>query len=99
MYETPDGHNDLLILLRFFYHNKIYSSDFKDRFEEGGLQGHVDAPRLDSGKVGGAFWSAFMPCPKNVSDFSDENYAPCMSDSNSAAQPARALFSQLPPLS
>lgn len=38
---------------------------------------HVDIPRLREGKNGGAFWSAFVPCPKNGSDFSDENYAEC----------------------
>jgi membrane dipeptidase len=44
-------------------------------FEKGGLDGHVDLPRIESGKMGGAFWSAFMPCPHNVSDFSESNYA------------------------
>jgi membrane dipeptidase len=37
--------------------------------------GHVDAPRLDKGKVGGSFWSVFVGCPKNITDFSDGNYA------------------------
>ncbi|KAH8804557.1 membrane dipeptidase-domain-containing protein [Xylogone sp. PMI_703] len=74
---TPliDGHNDLAILLRFAYNNHIYSDEFKTLFEEGGLTGHVDLPRLKAGKSGGAFWSAFVPCPANGSDFSDENYA------------------------
>ena len=36
---------------------------------------HTDLPRLKDGKVGGAFWSAFTPCPKNGTDFSDGNYA------------------------
>ncbi len=36
---------------------------------------HTDLPRLKDGKVGGAFWSAFTPCPKNGMDFSDGNYA------------------------
>ncbi|GAB7349568.1 hypothetical protein MBLNU459_g0262t2 [Dothideomycetes sp. NU459] len=40
------------------------------------MRGHVDIPRLDEGKVGGSFWSAFVPCPANGSDFSDANYAP-----------------------
>lgn len=38
---------------------------------------HVDLPRLKEGRNGGAFWSAFVPCPKNGTDFSDENYADC----------------------
>ncbi|GAB7349567.1 hypothetical protein MBLNU459_g0262t1 [Dothideomycetes sp. NU459] len=76
--ENPliDGHNDLMILLRFVYGNHIYSPEFKHDFENGGMRGHVDIPRLDEGKVGGSFWSAFVPCPANGSDFSDANYAP-----------------------
>jgi membrane dipeptidase len=42
------------------------------------MYAHVDLPRLKEGKNGGAFWSAFVPCPANWSDFSDENYAACM---------------------
>ncbi|KAF2876421.1 membrane dipeptidase-domain-containing protein [Massariosphaeria phaeospora] len=76
--ENPliDGHNDLLIFLRGRYQNHIYDSEFKDKFENGGFPQHVDLPRLDQGKQGGAFWSAFMPCPAgNGTDFSDENYS------------------------
>lgn len=65
-----------MILVRANYQNKIYTEEFKKGFEEGGLIGHVDLPRLDKGMAGGAFWSAFWPCPQNVSDFSDENYDP-----------------------
>jgi membrane dipeptidase len=57
------------------YGNKIYSSDFIKRFEFGNLTGHVDAPRLVDGQVGGTFWSVFVPCPENGGDFSNENYA------------------------
>lgn len=71
-----DGHNDLLILLRILTGNHIYGENFKKKFEEGGLEGHVDIPRMNKGKYGGAFWSAFMPCPRNVTDFDDENYFP-----------------------
>lgn len=66
-----------MILLRFFYSNHIYTPEFKNAFENGGMKGHVDIPRLEEGKVGGSFWSAFVPCPANGSDFSDESYAPC----------------------
>jgi len=76
---TPliDGHNDLAILIRFLYNNHIYEDNFTMPFE--GIDGaemfmHVDLPRLKEGKVGGAFWSAFVPCPANGSDFSKENY-------------------------
>ena len=70
-----DGHDDLMIMIRSHFGNHIYGSKFKDKFENGGMPYHVDLPRLDKGKVGGAFWSAYMPCPKNGSDFSNENYA------------------------
>jgi membrane dipeptidase len=40
------------------------------------MSGHVDLPRLKEGKNGGAFWSAFVPCPP-ADDYSDENYAKC----------------------
>ncbi|RDW77241.1 dipeptidase-2 [Coleophoma cylindrospora] len=74
---TPliDGHNDLAILVRFLYNNHIYDDEFKKPFEEGGSPAHVDLPRLIKGKSGGAFWSAFVPCPANGTDFSDANYA------------------------
>ncbi|KAK5108071.1 hypothetical protein LTR62_008788 [Meristemomyces frigidus] len=71
-----DGHNDLLILLRVIYGNKIYGKSFTEPFEDGGMIAHVDIPRMDAGMLGGAFWSAFLPCPANGTDFSDENYAP-----------------------
>lgn len=75
--ENPliDGHNDLLILLREFYSNKINADNFTTPFEQGGLPGHLDIPRLKKGQQGGAFWSAFVPCPADGFDFSDRNYA------------------------
>ncbi|CAI6341990.1 unnamed protein product [Periconia digitata] len=73
-----DGHNDLLIGIRQFYKNRIYGDDFTQKFENGGFMSHVDLPRLDQGLQGGAFWSAFMPCPitSNGTDFSDAQYEP-----------------------
>lgn len=70
-----DGHNDFAILIRVLYNNKIYDGSFAELFEEGGLPGHVDVPRLKAGQNGGAFWSVFWECPKNASDFSDSTYA------------------------
>ncbi|PWY65702.1 hypothetical protein BO70DRAFT_324537 [Aspergillus heteromorphus CBS 117.55] len=74
--ETPliDGHDDLPIFIRSLFHNHIYGDDFKVPFTEGGLKGHVDLPRLAQGKVGGTFWSVFVECPENWSDFSDATY-------------------------
>ncbi|KAF2645436.1 dipeptidase 1 precursor [Massarina eburnea CBS 473.64] len=92
--ETPliDGHNDLLITLRSAYKNHIYSPDFKEKFENGGFISHVDLPRLDAGKQGGAFWSAFMPCPAgNGTDFSDTRYQPIVK----ATLEALDLFNRL----
>jgi len=75
--ETPliDGHNDFAIVIRYLYHNKIYDPKFTKPFEEGGMRFHVDLPRLKEGKLGGAFWSAYVGCPANGSDFSHANYA------------------------
>ncbi|KAL9029343.1 MAG: hypothetical protein Q9196_002406 [Gyalolechia fulgens] len=74
--ENPlfDGHNDLAILIRYLYDNQIYDPAFTKPFEEGGLERHVDLPRLKAGKVGATFWSAFVLCPTNGTDFSDEAY-------------------------
>lgn len=75
--ETPliDGHDDLAFQIRYLYRNNINGAVFTEHFEKGGLPSHVDLPRLKKGKSGGAFWSAFVPCPANDSDFSDANYA------------------------
>lgn len=75
--ENPliDGHNDLLILLRAVYDNKVNGENFTKPFEKGGLAGHLDIPRLKQGQQGGAFWSTFVPCPADGFDFSDKNYA------------------------
>ncbi|CAG8070513.1 unnamed protein product [Penicillium salamii] len=74
---TPliDGHDDFPIYVREIYQNHINDEEFTKAFVEGGLRGHVDIPRLKQGRVGGSFWSVFVPCPKDGSDFSDENYA------------------------
>ncbi|KAK5137679.1 hypothetical protein LTR08_007974 [Meristemomyces frigidus] len=71
-----DGHNDLLILVRAVYGNQIYDKNFTQPFEDGGMLGHFDVPRAQKGMIGGAFWSAFVPCPANGTDFSDSAYAP-----------------------
>ncbi|KAF1996036.1 hypothetical protein P154DRAFT_548181 [Amniculicola lignicola CBS 123094] len=76
--ENPliDGHNDFLVFILTQYKNRIYDTQFKEKFENGGLAQHVDIPRLEQGKQGGAFWSAFLPCPPgNGTDFSDEKYS------------------------
>ena len=76
--ENPliDGHNDLLILIRAIWGNHIYNENFTKPFEEGDMIGQFDLPRADAGQLGGTFWSAWVPCPADGFDFSDENYAP-----------------------
>ncbi|KAJ5465557.1 hypothetical protein N7530_009344 [Penicillium desertorum] len=75
--QTPliDGHDDLPILVREHFHNRVYDHNFTEAFVQGEFPGQVDIPRLRQGKVGGTFWSVFVPCPENGTDFSDENYA------------------------
>jgi membrane dipeptidase len=65
-----------MISIRVNYKNHIYDNEFQKKFENGGLPQQVDIPRLEKGIQGGAFWSAFWPCPMgNATDFSDERYS------------------------
>ncbi|KAL8779365.1 MAG: hypothetical protein Q9213_006970 [Squamulea squamosa] len=91
-----DGHDDLAILIRYIYGNRIHDPKFKDRFDKGGLELHVDLPRLQAGKVGGTFWSAFVLCPTNGTDFSDENYAHSVSATLSQIDLLRRLTAAYP---
>ncbi|BGP12612.1 hypothetical protein JCM10213_008748 [Rhodosporidiobolus nylandii] len=59
-----DGHIDLPILARWYYANQVNDPDFDLRKE--GAKGEVDIPRLRKGKVGGFFWSVFVPCPEDA---------------------------------
>lgn len=99
LHETPlfDGHNDLAILIRGAYKNKINDPAFKTKFEKGGLYGDVDLPRLRKGKAGGAFWSAFVVCPENASsDFSDAEYAGAVAHTLSQIDLLHRLQAQYP---
>ncbi len=80
--QDADGHDDLAILIRFLYNNTIYDPAFTQKFEKGGLEASVDLPRLKAGKVGGTFWSAFVPCPANSTDFANEAYTESKLESN-----------------
>ena len=96
---TPlfDGHNDLAILVRGAYGNKIHTKEFKDKFENGGMPYNVDLPRLKTGMAGGAFWSAFVVCPEDAStDFSDQNYAEAVSHTLSQIDLIHRLQAQYP---
>ncbi|CAD6574605.1 MAG: hypothetical protein ASARMPRED_006825 [Alectoria sarmentosa] len=98
--ETPlivsDGHNDLAILIRYAFQNNIYDKNFTDKWENGGMPAQVDLPRLRDGRVGGAFWSAFVLCPKNGTDFSDGNYAEAVSTTLSQLDLLRRLTAAYP---
>ncbi len=97
--KTPliDGHDDLAIFLRFAYKNEIHTSKFRKNFEKGGMEMHVDLPRLKKGKVGGAFWSAFVPCPANASyDFADSVYGESVSTTLSQIDLIRRLQTYYP---
>lgn len=67
-----------MIFITGKFQNHIYNrdgKDFADKFENGGLAQHVDIPRLEQGMQGGAFWSAFWPCPLGGgTNFSDVRY-------------------------
>ncbi|KAI4161840.1 MAG: hypothetical protein LQ342_004531 [Letrouitia transgressa] len=92
----PDGHDDLAIKIRSIYHNNIYNPNFRDLFENGGLRFHVDLPRLRAGQVGGSFWSAFVPCPENDTDFSDTNYSETVKTTLSQIDVLRRLVALYP---
>jgi len=57
-----DGHNDLPWTLRRNYGNKFSKVNLFDELEY-----HTDIPRLRKGKVGGQFWSCYVPCGFNDS--------------------------------
>ncbi|KAG8213528.1 membrane dipeptidase-domain-containing protein [Butyriboletus roseoflavus] len=52
-----DGHIDLPYLARMRWQNNV-----SDIPLDVGLPMHVDIPRLREGKVGGFFWSVYVPC-------------------------------------
>lgn len=71
----PDGHDDFAIVNRFFFGNKLYTSNFTQAFEQGGFPIHVDLPRLKKGQVGGTFWVAYAPCPREEENWNSELYS------------------------
>ncbi|EZF95913.1 hypothetical protein H113_03842 [Trichophyton rubrum MR1459] len=56
-----DGHNDFPIWTRAYYQNHIYQANFTS---QGDLYGQVDFPRLQQGRLGAQFWSAYVECPR-----------------------------------
>jgi membrane dipeptidase len=74
--ENPliDGHNDLLISLR--PGGNHLTKEVLESFDNGTLPGQTTVPSIAEGGYGGAFWSAFFICQKDIFDFSDAAYAP-----------------------
>ncbi|KAH8994658.1 renal dipeptidase family [Lactarius hatsudake] len=58
-----DGHIDLPWLVRSVYRNNATAVDLSKP-----ILGHVDIPRLRTGRVGGFFWSVYTPCPSNIDE-------------------------------
>ncbi|PTB75337.1 hypothetical protein M440DRAFT_55674 [Trichoderma longibrachiatum ATCC 18648] len=69
--ETPliDGHNDFPYMIRGWHLGKVGDVDARQM-----PVAHTDLDRLRTSRVGGVFWSAYVPCPKenSVNDFSTE---------------------------
>lgn len=64
---TPliDGHNDMPYLIRIELKNHIYDNRFP--FEEG-LLSPTDLVKLRTGRFGGQFWSAYIPCVDDIGE-------------------------------
>ncbi|EGR53015.1 uncharacterized protein TRIREDRAFT_103119 [Trichoderma reesei QM6a] len=64
--ETPlidkDGHNDFPYMIRGWHLGKVGDVDARQM-----AIAHTDLDRLRMGRVGGVFWSAYVPCPKENS--------------------------------
>ncbi|RAR10235.1 membrane dipeptidase [Stemphylium lycopersici] len=69
--EVPliDGHNDFPIFIRAFYYNHIYGSNFSDTAD---LIGQVDFPKLERSGLGAQFWSAYVECPRDGGNVTDQ---------------------------
>lgn len=52
-----DGHIDLPMVARYGWRNNVSAIPLHDK-----MPMHVDIPRLREGRVGGFFWSTYVPC-------------------------------------
>ncbi|KAK7229878.1 hypothetical protein V2G26_002048 [Clonostachys chloroleuca] len=70
-----DGHNDFPYFLRGWYPDQVNTVDCQHM-----PIAHTDLERLSQGRVGGVFWSAYVPCPDaNASnDFSVDVHHQCL---------------------
>ncbi|OJD14964.1 hypothetical protein AJ78_04747 [Emergomyces pasteurianus Ep9510] len=88
-----DGHNDFPYFIRAVYKNDIYQKNISDGLE---LPGQVDFPRLRKGGLRGQFWSAFIQCPTNSNNFSDETYHDTVHDTFQQLDLVHRLAKQFP---
>ncbi|KAL7942004.1 membrane dipeptidase domain-containing protein [Trichoderma barbatum] len=58
-YAEMDGHNDFPFMIRGWYTGRVGEVDARHM-----VVAHTDLERLRMGCVGGVFWSAYVPCPK-----------------------------------
>ncbi|KAI1105354.1 membrane dipeptidase-domain-containing protein [Jackrogersella minutella] len=65
--EVPliDGHNDFAYMIRGWFMNQTSGADFDI---DSMPIGQTDITQLKRGKLGGQFWSAFVPCPREGED-------------------------------
>ncbi|KAI9510913.1 membrane dipeptidase-domain-containing protein [Russula earlei] len=64
-----DGHIDLAWLVRMELSNNITAIDLDKP-----MPGQVDVPRLRAGRVGGFFWSIYVPCPESNGEDPGEDF-------------------------
>lgn len=68
-----DGHNDFPYMIRGWHLGRVGDTEV----DAGDMPiAHTDITRLQKGRVGGVFWSAYVPCPEaNTSnDFSTDHH-------------------------
>lgn len=78
--DTPliDGHNDFPILVRQQLHNHIYDYEF----DQLALGSQTDFPKMETGMLGGQFWSVFMPCPAPAAGLTEKEMMVQMNEPN-----------------
>lgn len=94
MQQAPviDGHIDLPIVIREHFANNVTAVDL-----ERPTYGHVDIPRLRTGRIGGFFWSVYVKCAdpsEEGKDFLDATWV--VRDTLEQIDVARQLIGKYP---